>query len=157
MQTLLENTIFNNSIWFNQSYCVLTNVKGQKLRLFTDDYSMTDWADYRYNIPMEIYHEIFKFLWKIDIGSAQLTSKDWHDFYKNFFSSYKYFLDINSQDYTESEFENLLIFLKHISILNEIIKRDFGNHSENLIKPNELQIQLSKDLNLKTKFYSWKF
>jgi hypothetical protein len=62
---------------------------------------------------------------------------------------------INSQDYKINEFKKLLQKgkpLKHISILNEIIKKDFGNHPENLTKGIVIQLKHSKDYNSNQNF-----
>lgn len=128
-------------------------LKKTKFKPVTEDYKITDWVVYRTydswrNIPMEIFHEIFKFLKLSDICRCSSTCKEWHVFYKNIFTSYNFFSIINSNDYTDKEFKKLLQkgkTLKHLSMLNEIIKEEFGNDSEKLTKENVVQLKLSKD------------
>ncbi len=149
-------TSFNDNIKLTNQEVQL---KKTKFKPVTEDYKITDYVVYRTydrwrNISMEIFHEIFKFLKLSDICRSSSTCKEWHVFYKNIFTSYNFFSVINSNDYSDKEFKKLLQkgkTLKHISMLNEIIKEEFGNDSEKLTKENVVQLKLSKD------FYSKQF
>ena len=145
---------------FKHSFDVVIPLKKEKIKEYKNDYKITDWVIYKTydnwrNIPMEIFHEIFKFLRLSEICKCSITCKEWHTFYKNIFTSYKFFSFIKSQDYSITEFKKLLSKgkpLKHISILNDIIKKDFGNHPENLIKGNYIQMKLSINFNSNQNF-----
>ncbi len=147
---------------FNDSFKISNQEvqkKNTKFKPVTEDYKITDYVVHRTydkwrNISMETFHEIFKFLKLSDICRSSSTCKVWNVFYKNIFTSYNFFSVINSNDYTDKEFKKLLKkgkALKHISMLNEIIKEEFGNDSEKLTKENVVQLKLSKD------FYSKEF
>ena len=155
--TQFRKTILNHSKSFNQSLSMNTPIqtfndckKENKLSDFIVEMTLTS-----RDLPIEIFHEIFKYLRLSEICKSSAICKEWQTYCNNIFCNYHFFREIKSQNYPIKEFQNLLIKgkpLKHISILNQIIKRDFGNHPQNLINSNILQLKLSKDFNSKNNY-----